>query len=459
MAANPLDALVAHVATTRYEDLPAAAVDAAKVFILDTFACGLAGTSGPDADQIRAAADAWGQGDAARVWGRAGTLPAPSAALVNAYQIHCLEFDCVHEGSVLHPMSSLFAAAIAEAERQTRAGRRISGRDLIAAVAVGVDVTCTLGLSSRAPMRFFRPASIGGFGATAASAKLRGFDTARTAAALGIMYGQTSGTMQPHVEGSPLLGLQVGFAARSALVATDLAAAGIDGPKNIITGPWGYLPLFEGAYDISETWTSWGKTWRLLEMGHKPFPSGRLTHYAIEALQLLRDELNFTVDDVAQITCRVPPLPFRLVGRPDLPNPNPNYAKLCLAFVCATLLRRGTVAPGDFTATALQDAETHRLAARITVEADGTDDPNAFGPQTIIVRLTDGSTHSRTVAFAIGDPRNPLPRERQLAKFWWCWEAATAGLPRSAGERFLALLDRLETLTDVTTLVDALTPA
>jgi 2-methylcitrate dehydratase PrpD len=459
MAANPLDALVRHVATTVSEDVPPAAVVAAKTFILDTFACGIAGSGVAESARIHAAAAAWGAGDDARAWGRAGRLPAPSAALVNAYQIHCLEFDCVHEGGVLHPMSALFAAAMAEAERQGRRGRAISGRDLIAAVAVGVDVSCNLALSSRAPMRFFRPASIGGFGATAASARLRGFDASRTAAALGIMYGQTSGTMQPHVEGSSLLGLQVGFAARSALVATDLAAAGIDGPRNIITGPWGYLPLFEGEHDIGETWDSWGRVWRLTEIGHKPYPSGRLTHYAIEALQEMRGRLGFGAEDVEAVVCCVPPLPFRLVGRPDLPDPSPNYAKLCLAYVCATLLRRGTVAPEDFAPTALADAETHRLAARVSVEADDSDDPNAFGPQTVTLRLKNGTVETRTVAYAIGDPRNPLPRDRQLAKFRWCWDVAASRLPRSRGEILLELLDDLEKVPDVTALVDALTPA
>ena len=163
MAVNPLDALAHHVATTTFDDLPAAAVTAAKIFILDTFACGVSGTGGHNADRVFEAAQSWGQAEDAHVWARGRTLPAPSAALVNAYQIHCLEYDCVHEGSVLHPMSSLFSAVMAEAERETRKGRTISGRDLITAVAVGVDVTCTIGLSSRAPMTFFRPATVGGF--------------------------------------------------------------------------------------------------------------------------------------------------------------------------------------------------------------------------------------------------------------------------------------------------------
>lgn len=458
MAVNPLDALVRHVATTVYEDLPPAAVAAAKTFILDTFTCGIGGSAGPGADRFLTAARDWGDGDGAYVWGTGQRLPAPSAALINAYQVHCLEFDPVHEGSVLHPMTCMFPAVMADVERRRRAGYTISGRELIAAVAVGVDVVCNIGLSAHGAMKFFRTASIGGFAATAAAAKLRGFDAERMAAALGIMYGQTSGTMQTHVEGSPLLGAQVGFNARGALCAVDLAAAGIDGPRNIIAGPWGYLPLFEGEHNIDATWASWGKTWRLLEMGHKPFPSGRPTHYVIEALQGLQAELGFSADDVVRIHVKLPPLSYRVVGRPDIPAPNPTYAKLCVPFICATVLRRGGLTIGDFAPDALTDAETHRIAARVEVEEDKAGDPVAFGPQVVTVTLRDGRTKSREIAFAIGDPRNPLPRDRQLEKFWWAWEAACVRLPRASGEKFLQHIDGLETLADVTVLVDAISP-
>ncbi|MBT7450626.1 MAG: MmgE/PrpD family protein, partial [Rhodospirillaceae bacterium] len=98
---NPVEPMVAHVMGTSFADLPTAAVDAAKIFVLDTFSCALAGSTGPSSDEALAAAKLWGIGDGARVWARSERLPPTSAAVVNAYQIHCLEFDCVHEGGVL----------------------------------------------------------------------------------------------------------------------------------------------------------------------------------------------------------------------------------------------------------------------------------------------------------------------------------------------------------------------
>lgn len=456
---NTTETLARHVAKTTYADLPDSVVRAAKIFILDTFSCALAGSTGPSSDETLAAARNWGTGDAAAVWACSDRLPAPSAALVNAYQIHCLEFDCVHEGGVLHPMSSLMSALLADVESQGRRRRlRITGKDFIAAVATGIDTSCSIAVCSKAPMRFFRPAAVGGFGAAVACAKMRGFTADQIWNTLGVMYGQTSGTMQAHVEGSKLLGLQVGFAARSAIVACDLSEAGIEGPKDVISGQWGYLPLFEGDYDLEPAWSSFGKTWRMLEVGHKPFPSGRLTHYAVDALQQMQKAHGFKAGDVAKITIVCPPLPHRLVGRPDKRDCTPNYAKLSLGFVCARALIKGTVDQFDFVESVLRDEATHDLAAKVDVILDSNPDMNAFGPQDITVKLNDGRSWTTTIQKAIGDPLNPLPRDRQIEKFWKCWDLAASKMPQANGEKLLGMIDNLQSVADVTDLVRLVTP-
>lgn len=79
-AAKPVRAvetLVQHVASTTYGDLPATAIKSAKIFIYDTFACALAGTTGPATSDVLNAAKLWGTGDEASVWGQDVRLPAP----------------------------------------------------------------------------------------------------------------------------------------------------------------------------------------------------------------------------------------------------------------------------------------------------------------------------------------------------------------------------------------------
>ena len=75
---------------------------------------------------------------------------------------------------------------------------------------------------------------------------MAGLDEAQTRDALGIYYGQCAGTMQAHVEASPQLAMQMGFAARAAVTAIELARRGMPGPRAPISGQFGYFQLFDG---------------------------------------------------------------------------------------------------------------------------------------------------------------------------------------------------------------------
>ena len=177
--------------------------------------------------------ETWGQLGEARVWGNGTRVPAPAAAMCNAYQAHNSEFDCVHEEAVVHAMTVVLPVAIAGAERM----KGVSGKELITAVALGVDVAAGLAFAATTGLRFFRPATTGAFGGTAALGKLMGLDQAAMVNAFSIAYGQCCGTMQAHTEGSALLAMQMGFNARNAIIACDLAARGFDGPKNVLRRP------------------------------------------------------------------------------------------------------------------------------------------------------------------------------------------------------------------------------
>ena len=408
----------------------------------------------PEAAPLRATAAGWGQGDAAPVWGTGERLAPGAAALVNAFQIHCQEYDNLHEGAVLHAMATLLPVLLAEAE--LRGG--IPGEALITAVVAGVDVACSLGLAARQGWRFFRPATSGGFGAVAGLARLRGFDAARTLAAFGMQLGQASGTMQAHSEGSPLLPLQIGFNARAAIQSCDLAAAGFPGLDAPFEGRFGYLPLFEGAWDFAPVLAELGQVWRVTELSHKPFPSGRATHGGIDAVMALRAAHGFGPEDVEAISIAAPPLINQLVDRPALPAPTAAYARLCLPFVLAKLLQHGRIELAQFRGEALTDPATYDLARRVTVTRVEDANPNVLLPQEVEVRLRDGQVLSHRVEAMLASPARPLSREAQLAKFHDCWAHAAAPLDPAGAGKLIGMVDAPETLPDVRALVAPMTP-
>lgn len=454
MSYDIAEAFAAHAVRVRYADLTPPAIAAAKTFLLDTIGVAIAGSSGANVATIRDLAANWGAGEEAREWLGGQRMSAGSAAIVNAYLIHCLEFDCVHEGAVVHPMATLLSALFAWSERAALRDAPISGARFLAAMAVGVDVAGLLGVATDGALRFFRPATAGGFGATAAIANLAGFDIATTRSAFGHMYGQTSGTLQPHLEGSPLLGLQIGFNARGAIAACDLAAAGIQGPVDVFTGRYGYYKLIEEEGPHAERIEhSLGREWQLERLSHKPFPSGRLTHGVVHGLRDLMARHDFAPDDVQEVICRVPPLVRRLVGRPDIADPASNYAKLCLPFVAGVWLAKGACDMPDFRGEALRDPRVHEFAAKVTIEPDGNTNENALDPQEITVRLASGATHTLHLAHTYGHPAVPLSAAENEDKFRRCCANALPPRPDITVERLLRQVATIEDLPDVATLV------
>src|SRR5438067_5866708 len=303
-----VDKIVTHLTRIAAGEVPEAARAAAKTFVADTLGVGIAGGSGSWRREVLDMARASGGAAEATVWGSDEKLPLAQTAMVNAYQVHSQEFDCVHEGAVVHPMAAILPCLLGWAEREGG----VSGEGLIRAIIAGVDVAVNLGLSSRAPMRFFRPANCGGFGATAALALFAGLDEKQTRDALGTYYGQWAGTMQAHIEASPQLAMQMGFAARSAVTAIELARRGMPGPRAPISGPFGYFALFDGSADPAP-FEALGRVWRVCELSHKPWPTGRATHGGLDSLQRLIAAYGIRPDQVRAGRFLVPRLTHRLV--------------------------------------------------------------------------------------------------------------------------------------------------
>jgi 2-methylcitrate dehydratase PrpD len=454
---DAITAFAAHVAERTFGDLPSAAVAAAKTFLLDTLGVGLIGSSGPKAQELVRIQPLWGKGGDARVWSTGERLPAPAAAFCNAYQVHNTEFDPIHEAAVAHVMTVVVPVALAGAERMAKVeGSPVDGRRLIEAVVLGVDVAASLGLAASSGLRFFRPATAGAFGGCAALGKLMGFDARTLQHAFAIVYGQLCGNMQAHTEGSLLLAMQMGFNARNAVVACDLAREGFEGPANVLEGPFGYFRLIEPGGDPGRVTGSLGKVWRITEVAHKPFPSGRATHGIIEACLELKRRHGFEASEIAGVRAFVPPLVHHLVGRPPRGEMQINYARLCASYVAACAFLRGAVVFGDFNDAAHADPATQGLARRIAIEVRDARDPNALAPVEVEVTLATGARHAARIDVVYGNPAKPMTREAHIAKFASNAAAAARPLRPDQVQALVALVEELETIDDVTRIVDNL---
>jgi aconitate decarboxylase len=124
-----------------------------------------------------------------------------------------------------------------------------------------------------------------------------------------------------------------------------------------------------------------------------------------------------------------------------------NYARLCLPYLAATMLHKGSVTLDDFEPAALADPQRHALAASVVWGPNAVTDPNALAPQTLTVKLSGSREHRIELPAVLGHPDRPLPAAAQRAKFDACCRFAGLAPDRiealHAGCQALPLLEDL----------------
>ena len=91
-----LDAKLArHAAGVRFEQLSPEAIEAAKIFLLDSLGVGVAGGSTPEITPLLAAVSQWGEGAPVTLWGRQATLTATQAAAATRVLLLVRGYACM----------------------------------------------------------------------------------------------------------------------------------------------------------------------------------------------------------------------------------------------------------------------------------------------------------------------------------------------------------------------------
>ncbi len=454
MAADPANLLAAHIHRTAFADLPPTTVAATKRDVVDTFGCMLGGTGAPGIPALLKLARRWGGREESGVLLHDLRLPAPEAALLNAAMGHALDFDdTLDHGGSIHPGVSVLAASLAVAEMQGN----VSGRDLLLAVALGLDVSCRIAIAATVDRGWHRTAAIGVFGATAAVGKLIGLDAVQMEQALGIALSFSSGSRQCILDGALTKRLQAGQAARDGIFSAMLAAEEFTGARGTFAGRFGFFELYQpGGYDLAPLSNALGSAFRGDEVSFKPYPCGRPLHAALDAALAIRDELGITApDQIADVAVNLDAAIHRdqFESGPHRARPTQIVeAQFSFPFLASIALLRGRIGIADV--ARVDDAETLALAARVRGEPALEKRPRDWARLT--VRRTDGRIATRETTIPLGAPERPLSEAQSAAKFRDCAANAVRPLGDAAVDRLLASLARLEELPRATDLLQAL---
>jgi 2-methylcitrate dehydratase PrpD len=372
---------------------------------------------------------AWGGKPQATAIGGAQRFPTPSAALVNGTLGHSLDFDDTHLPSVLHPSSAVIPAALAVAE-DTGA----TGPAFLDAAAVGIEITCRLGLAGydadQGNSVFFdrgqhATAICGAIGAAVAAGMLHGLDADELTSTIGIAASMGSGIIESNRTGGTIKRVHCGWAAHAGVVAADLAHRGLTGPPTVLEGRFGFLQAFLGDHaDIGQITDRLGEHWETPGIFFKPYPCNHFTHAGIDAALRLRAR-GIHTESVERLTLGLPAPVLHTIGEPidEKRRPRSGYhAAFSGPYTIAAALLGGGglgVFHEDFTDAAAADPQRLAIAGKVDCVADErctADFPRQF-PAVLTAYLSDGSAMTERVSQNRGGPSNPLSPEDLTTKF------------------------------------------
>jgi 2-methylcitrate dehydratase PrpD len=408
---SPSAQLATFAADLRFEHLPEPVVRKTEDLLVDWFGSAVAGHGARQVESIARFAMAMGgpsgsAGPSEVIVNRQRTSPY-LAAMVNAAASHVAEQDDVHNGSVFHPATVVFPAALAVAQALGASGERL----LSAAVAgyeVGIRVGEFLGRSHYKV--FHTTGTAGTLAAAAAVGNLLGLNPAQMLHAFGSAGTQSAGLWEFLRTASDSKQLHTAHAAGAGLMSAYLARDGFTGAAHILEGPQGMAAGMSSDADPAKLVDRLGQRWATVETSFKFHASCRHTHPAADALLQVMKQHQLRPEQLTRVVARVHQGAIDVLG--PVVNPSTvHQSKFSMGTVLA-LVARFEHADLNAFAQHFQDVATVSLCDKVEMVLDGEVD-GAY-PQRWIGKVTLHTTDGRVLSGRVdepkGDPGSTLSR-------------------------------------------------
>jgi 2-methylcitrate dehydratase PrpD len=445
------------IVATKFSDLSPALIETGRKSILDGIGLALVGSVAKSGTLIREYIRSLGiSKTGATLIGSAMKSAVSFAALANGIGIHADDYDDTQlsaapdrvYGLLTHPTAPALSAALAVAE-----SNGMSGRDLMLAYHLGVEVECKIA-EAIAPRHyqdgFHSTGTCGVFGSVVAATKLRGTEAATIARAIGIAASEAAGLRENF--GTMTKPFHAGRAAESGIIAADLAELGWTASSQVLEASNGFFHAAGGSYDRNAI--ALGKPWTFLAPGVsiKPFPSGSLTHPGMTALLKLIREYNVQPEQVERLDVGTNRnMPNALIHhKPD----DSLQAKFSMEFCLSSLLLYRRAGLGEFTDEVVRRPEVQAMIARINFGVNQIAERAGYDKMTTILdlHLRDGRTLSARADFAKGSPSDPMSWEEVAVKFEDC--ARFVNWPAAKTKSIVAVVAELEEVRDIRKLTE-----
>jgi 2-methylcitrate dehydratase PrpD len=428
------------------QDIPSDVMHLAKRCMLNSCGVALYATLDPAVDILLDFLRAEGCAPKATVIGSGYRTSPQNAALANGFLGHLEDYDDTHT-TVIHPTAPILPAALALSEQKT-----VSGRELLAAFAIGVDVACRIGLVIYNNFRdgaahWHITNTCGVLGAAAAAGRLLELNEQQMVYAFAIAGTQASGLRE--VFGSMCKPFHAGKAAQNGTVAALLAQRGFTGTDGIFEGERGLVGVMATGHDVTEATRDLGSRWELRQNGLKPYACGQANHGFLDAVLALRKKSGVSSETIKHMHGWVQQFAPALVRRR---HPRTGLeSKFCYYHSMAAAMIDGQALAAQFTDARATDPAVAALRERI----DFSEDPSLPRRAAVVtLELNDGTSYTERIEHPTGTPGNPMPDAMVQEKFNGLASAALGAEKAARAQRALWDIDKL---SDVRELMPLLT--
>lgn len=371
-----LDLLAQQASALTLATIPATVLQQARLCVLDTLGCMLAGTATDEARLALACEPAMAGDSTLGIYGTTQRRPLASALRIHGYLGDVLELNDLIGGHA--SIGNITAAlGLAQAAGATQGA-------LLEAVVRGIEVTSRIYQAVYPSLKRFTdcglvpvgiPSSIG---AAAAAARLHGLDEHRTAHAMAIA-GALAGWCPAEVifgDGGSVKPMLFGAQpAVAGVTAAAYAAQGMTGPLRLLESGLGYFNTVSTAPALDSG--PWGDdNWALARPRRKLHACCGYLHCAVDAASALRECAGVSAGPGAGtvIDVHVPPYTADAVSKPRAPL-SPNDARFHLQYCLALVLCGADVIEPDHSIRFqhhLARDEMRQAMARIRVGPDAS---------------------------------------------------------------------------------------
>ena len=445
-AAGPSTTLANWAATVEAEAIPERVRERTGHLFLDAIASALAGRRGDETAQVEQVARVLAPGSDATVIG-GDRLSRAGATLLNGYQVTAVTVCDVYRPALCHVTPEVVPPSLAVAE-----GGDASGRDLVTALAVGLETTVRIGrgieYSSFRERGWHAPGVIGPFGAAAAAGRLIGLDPKQMRWAFGLAGSQAAGTFAQW--GTPTIKFHQARGALAGLLAATMARERFPASENVLEHEdGGIFHAYSDGGDPAAVVTGLGEEWELERISMRLWPTASSIQSAISAVFDLISEHDLTPEHITQLTVALSDTTYRMHG--EMGWDTRFKALLSTRYTVAVVLHDRECWLDQFEPERVADPVLGAFAReRIRVVADQSLPVTGAA---VDVQVTDGRRLSVRRDVPKGDADDPLTVDELAAKFR---KAASGVLQPSNAERLRADLLRIDTMDGVAELISLL---